>query len=94
MNANGSGLRSENAEIFYYRTESGKPESTKGMQWLYNYQVTEESVEKNVQWAVENPEYFIKSANTAYLWVTSTPREDGVTLNPLGRIESVGIFVG
>ena len=94
MNTNGSGLRSENAEIFYYRTDTGKPKSTKEFMWLYNYQVAEESVEKNVQWAVENPEYFIKSANTAYLWVTSTPREDGKTLNPLDESNPWGYLWG
>ena len=94
MNANGSGARSENAEIFYYRTDTGEPQSTKGAMWLYNYQVEDESVARNVEYSVENPEYFIKSANTAYIWCTSTAPVTGQTLNPLDEKNPWGYLWG
>jgi len=94
MASNGSANPSNNATIYCYRTEDGKIFSTKDSRWTFNMQVEDVSVAKNVQRTVENPEYFMKSASTAYLWCTSEAPVTGQNLNPLDDSNPWGYLWG
>lgn len=93
LSSNNSASRSENAEIYYFQSvdATGAIECTKGQQWLHNAQVADESVAKNVQWTVEHPDYFMKSANTSYVWCTSASPE---TVRPLDESNPWGYLWG